>query len=54
MPVLNHWAEDASVWDVFRADPLIYEPFLQHIEALMRGPSSLSLAQKELLGAFVS
>ncbi len=54
MPFLKGWAQDASVWDVFRADPIVYEPFLEHVEALMRGPSSLSAAEKELIGAFVS
>lgn len=54
MPFISSWAEDASVWDVFRADLEIYRPFIEFTEALMRGPSSLTVTERELIAAFVS
>ena len=54
MPFIDSWPKDASVWDVFRADLRIYTPFIAFTEALMRGPSSLSVPERELIAAYVS
>ncbi len=47
-------AADAKVYDVFSMRPATFEPFTETCEQIMRGPSPLSPAQRELIGAFVS
>ncbi len=47
-------AEDAKVYDVFSARPATFEPFTETCEQIMRGPSPLTPAQRELIGSFVS
>ena len=47
-------AADAKVYDVFSMSPATFEPFTETCEQIMRGPSPLSPAQRELIGAFVS
>lgn len=47
-------AADAKVYDVFSMRPATFEPFTETCEQIMRGPSPLSPAQRELIGTFVS
>ena len=44
----------AVLLDVFRARPAIYRPLLDFHQALLRGPSPLSVADRELIAAYVS
>jgi uncharacterized peroxidase-related enzyme len=44
----------AVLLDVFRARPEIYRPLLEFHQALLRGPSPLSVAERELIAAYVS
>ncbi len=44
----------AVLLDVFRAYPGIYRPLLEFHQALLRGPSPLSVAERELIAAYVS
>jgi uncharacterized peroxidase-related enzyme len=46
--------EKAKLLDVFRAYPRTAGPLLDYHEALMRGPSPLSVAERELIAAYVS
>lgn len=43
-----------TLLDVFRAHPQTSAPLLDYHEAVMRGPSAFSVAQRELIAAFVS
>jgi uncharacterized peroxidase-related enzyme len=45
---------DAVLLDVFRAYPDTARPLLHYHQALLRGPSPLSVAERELIAAFVS
>lgn len=47
-------AADARVYDVFAMRPATFGPFTETCEQIMRGPSPLSPAQRELIGTFVS
>ncbi len=47
-------AADAKVYDVFAMRPATFEPFTETCEQIMRGPSPLSPARRELIGTFVS
>jgi uncharacterized peroxidase-related enzyme len=46
--------DDATLLDVFRAFPGTAGPLLDYHEALMRGPSPLTVAERELIAAYVS
>jgi uncharacterized peroxidase-related enzyme len=46
--------EDAKLLDVFRAYPDTARPLIDYHQALMRGESPLSEAQRELIAAYVS
>lgn len=46
--------EDATLLDVFRAYPDTARPLLDYHETLMRGPSPLTIAERELVAAYVS
>ncbi len=46
--------EDAKLLDVFRAFPGTSRPLLDYHEALMRGPSSLTVGERELIASYVS
>jgi uncharacterized peroxidase-related enzyme len=46
--------EQAKLLDVFRAYPGTAGPLLDYHEVLMRGPSPLSVAERELIAAYVS
>lgn len=54
MSHLSSLPEDAVLLDVFRAFPATARPLIAYHEALMRGPSPLSVAERELLAAYVS
>ena len=54
MPLLPSLPEDATLLDVFRKFPDVSTPLIQYHEALLRGPSPLSVAERELIAAFVS
>lgn len=45
---------EARLLDVFQAFPEAARPLLAYHEVLMRGPSDLSVAERELIAAFVS
>jgi AhpD family alkylhydroperoxidase len=45
---------DAALLDVFRAYPDTARPLLHYHQALLRGPSPRSVAERELIAAFVS
>ena len=45
---------DAVLLDVFRAYPGTARPLLDYHQALLRGPSPLSVAERELIAAYVS
>ena len=46
--------KSAGLSEVFVAFPDTSEPLLRYTESVLRGPSPLSVAQRELLAAFVS
>ena len=46
--------DDAALLDVFRAYPDTARALLQYHEVVLRGPSPLSVAQRELIAAYVS
>ena len=54
MTFLASLPDTAKLLDVFRAYPDTASPLLDYHEALMRGPSSLSVAERELIAAYVS
>jgi uncharacterized peroxidase-related enzyme len=54
MAYLPSLPEDAVLLDVFRAYPEAARPLLAYHQALLRGPSPLSVAERELIAAFVS
>lgn len=54
MSYLPSLPTDAVLLDVFRAYPDTAGPLLDYHEALLRGPSPLSVAERELIAAYVS
>jgi uncharacterized peroxidase-related enzyme len=54
MTFLPSLAADARLLDVFRAFPDPARPLLDYHQVLLRGPSPLSVAQRELVAAYVS
>lgn len=54
MPHLPSLPENAVLVDVFRAYPDTAGPLLDYHEVLLRGPSPLSVAERELIAAYVS
>lgn len=46
--------ENAGLADVFQAFPATIRPLLEYHDALLRGDSPLSVAQRELIAAYVS
>lgn len=54
MPYLSSLPDNAVLLDVFRAHPGTAAPLLDYHEALLRGPSPLSVAERELIAAYVS
>jgi len=51
MTFLPSLPDNAKLLDVFRAHPETAHPLLDYHEALMRGPSPLSIAERELIAA---
>ena len=54
MTYLPSLPQDAVLLDVFRAYPQTSRPLLDYHQALLRGPSPLSVAERELIAAYVS
>jgi uncharacterized peroxidase-related enzyme len=54
VPYLPSLRDDAVLSDVFRRFPDHAAPLSDYVQRLMRGPSPLSVAQRELIGAYVS
>jgi uncharacterized peroxidase-related enzyme len=54
MTYLESLPEQARLLDVFRAYPDAARPLLDYHEVLLRGPSPLSVAERELIAAYVS
>ena len=54
MSFLPSQPDDARLLDVFRTFPEASRPLLEYHEVLMRGPSDLTVAERELIAAFVS
>jgi alkylhydroperoxidase family enzyme len=46
--------ERAVLRDVFAAFPVTSRPLLEYHQALLRGPSPFSVAERELIAAYVS
>ena len=54
MPFFPSLLEDATTKHIFAAHPEIYSHWARVSEAILRGPSPLTPAQRELIGAYVS
>lgn len=54
MSYLPTQPDEARLLDVFRSFPESSRPLLNYHEVVMRGPSDLSVAERELIAAFVS
>ena len=54
MPFFPSLPEDATTKQVFTAHPKIYSHWVQASQAILRGPSPLTPAARELIGAYVS
>ncbi len=54
MPFFRSLPSDAAVPHIFALRPDVYGPFNAGNQALMRGESPLSIAQRELIGAYTS
>jgi uncharacterized peroxidase-related enzyme len=54
MSHLRSLPEQAVLLDVFKAYPAVSRPLLEYHEVLLRGPSPLSVGQRELIAAYVS
>jgi uncharacterized peroxidase-related enzyme len=54
MPYLRSLRAGASLIDVFKAFPETSKPLIEFHEALLRGPSPFTAAEREFMAAFVS
>jgi AhpD family alkylhydroperoxidase len=54
MGYLRSLPERAVLRDVFAAFPVTSRPLLEYHQALLRGPSPFSVAERELIAAYVS
>jgi hypothetical protein len=54
MSYLPSLKPDSVLLDVFRAYPDAARPLLDYHEALLRGPSPFTVAERELIAAYVS
>ena len=54
MAFLKTLPPNAALLDVFRSYPATARPLIEFHEALMRGTSPLSIAEREMMAAFVS
>jgi uncharacterized peroxidase-related enzyme len=51
---LSSLPDDAVLMDVFKLHPATSRPLLDYHEVVMRGPSPFSVAERELIAAYVS
>lgn len=54
MPFLSCFPEGHHLSDVFKAFPETVPPLLDYHDILLRGPSPLTIAERELIAAYVS
>ncbi len=54
MPFLSSLPENTDLADVLKRFPDSVKPLLEYHDVILRGPSPLSIAQRELIAAFVS
>lgn len=54
MSYLNSLPDDAVLVDVFKLYPETSRPLLDYHEVVMRGPSPFSIAEREMIAAYVS
>lgn len=54
MTFMKSMADDAKVYDFMSMRPATFGPFIEFCEQVMRGPSPLEPAQRELIGTYVS
>jgi uncharacterized peroxidase-related enzyme len=54
MSFLRSLSAEATLLDVFRKFPVASRPLLAYHEVIMRGPSPLTVAERELIAAYVS
>jgi uncharacterized peroxidase-related enzyme len=54
MPYLESLPADSVLLDVFQAYPRTTRPLLDYHELVMRGPSPFTVAERELIAAYVS
>ncbi|RLA11917.1 MAG: peroxidase [Gammaproteobacteria bacterium] len=54
MPLLPQLSAQATVLDVFELSPEFTPPLMEYHQLLLRGPSSFSVAERELIAAYVS
>ncbi len=54
MPNLPTLRPDASVLDIYKLDMRLGQPLIRYQQQLMRGPSPLSIEERELIAAYVS
>ncbi len=54
MSFLNSLPPDAVLLNVFKSFPATSKPLIEYHDALLRGPSPLSVAERELIAGYVS
>lgn len=54
MPYLRNLPPHASLVEVFKAYPAHFLPIIEYHQLLLRGPSPFTVAERELIAAFVS
>lgn len=54
MPLLPSLPADATLLHVFRAFPDTARPLLDYHQVLLRGPSPLTIEEREIIAAYVS
>jgi len=54
MPLLPQLSVQATVLDVFELSPEFTPPLMEYHQQLLRGPSPFSVAERELIAAYVS
>ncbi len=54
MSFLNSLPPDAALLNVFKSFPVTSKPLIEYHEVLLRGPSPLSVAERELIAGYVS
>lgn len=54
MSFMRYVPEGKGISAVYAFDPFVWDPFLEFTHNLMRGPSPLSVGERELIAAYVS